>query len=129
MGSWSRRASLALFVTLALGVPAAAAPAGKFRKIYIVAAVPEGTGGVFITGNDSTLGPWNPSGALMYRDGNRRIYALEAPEGFVFEYKFTLGSWETEALGADGKPMTQNYRITVGSQQVYQHSIPGFQHR
>jgi hypothetical protein len=126
MSLWSRRASLALFTAFALS---AAAPPGKYNKVYVVATVPEGTGNVFITGNIANLGPWNPSGALMYRDGNRRIYALEAPQGFVFEYKFTLGGWETEALGEDGKPMTQNYRITVGAQQVFQHNIPGFKHR
>src|SRR4051794_26190746 len=103
MGTWSRRGALALLAAMASGAPPAAAT-GKFNKIYVVANVPEGTGNVFISGNIPNLGPWNASGALLYRDGNRRIYALEAPEGFVFEYKFTLGSWETEALGEDGKP-------------------------
>jgi hypothetical protein len=126
MQTWSRRASLALFAAFSLS---GAAPAAKFNKVYVVANVPEGTGNVFITGNIPNLGPWSATGALMYRDGGRRIYALEAPEGFVFEYKFTLGTWETEALGEDGKPMTQNYRIIVGSQQVYQHTIPAFKHR
>lgn len=126
MAIGSRRTALALLAAFAL---TGAAPAGKFNTIYIVANVPEGTGNVFITGNIPNLGPWNPSGALMYRDGNRRIYALEAQPGFVFEYKFTLGYWESEALGEDGKPMKENYRVIVGSQQVYQHTIPGFKHR
>jgi hypothetical protein len=126
MGIWSRRTALTLFAAFALS---GAAPAGKFNTIYIVANVPDGTGNVFITGNIPNLGPWNPSGALMYRDGKRRIYALEAQPGFVFEYKFTLGDWASEALGEDGKPMTHNYRVIVGSQQVYQHDVRGFKHR
>ena len=103
-----------------------AAPAQELVTAYVVAQVPEGTGTVYITGNSPVLGPWRPAGAAMYQDGARRIYALQAREGFVFEYKFTLGSWETESLGQNGRPPTENYRLVVGDQAVVQHVITGF---
>lgn len=96
------------------------------RIVYIAVAVPEGTGPVYITGSAPELGPWNPKGARMAVDGNTRIYAFKASPGTVLEYKFTLGSWATEALGANSRPQAENYRLTVGSQQIYMTTIPGF---
>lgn len=96
------------------------------RTFYIVATVPSGTGTVYITGDDPALGPWNPRGAAMTADGDKRIYKIDAPKGMKFSYKFTLGSWDREALGEDGKPRDANYTLTVGDQEIYQHAIPGF---
>lgn len=96
---------------------------------YIVAEVPEGTGKVYITGSADNLGPWHPKGQEMYEDGTRRIYAFEAPEGFVLEYKFTKGSWRSEALSDTGAELASNYRAVAGEQEVYMHTIPGFKGR
>lgn len=115
----------ALVAAMLLGVltlPAVAAA----KVIYIVAIVPAGTGTVYITGDDPLLGPWNPRGAAMTADGDKRIYKLDAPKGMKLNYKFTLGSWDREALGEDGKPRGANYTLTIGDQQIYQHIIPGF---
>lgn len=109
-----------LIALVALGSPATA------KTIYIIAIVPSDTGKVYITGNDPVLGSWNPHGAEMKADGNKRIFALDAPKGAKVSYKFTLGSWDRESLGEDGQPHADNYMLTVGDQVYYQHVIPGF---
>jgi len=96
------------------------------QTIYIAAIVPDGTGPLYITGSTPALGPWNPRGAEMIKDGKYRVYAFKAPRGTALEYKFTLGSWATEALGADGKPHSENYRLIVGGKPIYEITIPGF---
>jgi len=96
------------------------------QTVYVAAIVPDGTGPVYITGSTPALGPWNPHAVEMARDGKYRVYAFTAPRGTGLEYKFTLGSWATEALGSDGKPHQENYRLIVGAQQIYETNIAGF---
>lgn len=96
------------------------------RTVFIAATVPDGTGPLYITGSIPVLGPWNPRGAEMVKDGKYRVYAFTAPRGTPLEYKFTLGSWSTEALGEDGKPHPDNYRLIVGETSIYEVAIPGF---
>lgn len=114
-----------LFAALLPAVAATASPAAA-KTIYIIALVPPDVGKVFITGDDPVLGSWNPRGAEMKADGNKRIFAIDALKGDKFSYKFTLGSWDREALGEDGRPLATNYSLTVGNQIYYQHVIPGF---
>jgi len=102
-----------------------AAKGKKYKTIYIVAIVPEGTGDVYITGSDKMMGPWSPGKIKMYKDGNKRIYAIEAKKGYQLEYKFTLGSWESEAVNKNRVPFA-NFRLTVKDKQVHSHIIPGF---
>lgn len=111
---------LILFLIAAMASPVAA------KTVYIIAVVPPDTGKVYITGDDPVLGSWNPRGAEMKVDGNKRIFALDALRGDKFSYKFTLGSWDREALGEDGRPLAANYTLTIGEQVYYQHVIPGF---
>jgi hypothetical protein len=117
---------LAASLLAALLIAAFALGPAEAKTIYIVAIVPPDTGNVYITGDDATLGNWNPRGALMKADGNKRIFALDALKGDKLSYKFTLGSWDREALGEDGKPPAGNYTLTVGDQTYYQYIVPGF---
>ena len=119
------RPACVLLAALLLAAVAFASPAAA-KTIYIIAIVPPDTGKVYITGDDPTLGSWSPRGAEMKADGDKRIFALDAPKGAKVSYKFTLGSWDREALGENGKPLTANYTLTVGDQTYYQHVIPGF---
>src|SRR5258708_39302980 len=105
--SMLRRARV-LLVALLAAVVGLASPAVS-KTIYIIAIVPPDTGKVYITGDDPALGSWNPRGAEMKADGDKRIFALDAPKGAKFSYKFTLGSWDREALGENGKPLAANY--------------------
>ena len=58
---------------------------------------------VYITGNQQNLGFWNPSAVALrqFPDGHWET-SIGVMKGAHLEYKFTLGSWVTEALNADG---------------------------
>ena len=63
--------------------------------------LPDGV--VFITGNQDTLGQWNPGAVPLepQADGGW-VRTFTFPGGTYLEYKFTLGSWAQEALRPDG---------------------------
>lgn len=121
-----RRAfALSILACAAFGAPVA--HAGETVTNYIIAVVPEGAGKLYITGSADQLGPWKPKGYKMFEDGRKRIYAFEAEIGYTFEYKFTRGSWDSEALGEDGRPLARNHKLTVEKADgVFVHEVPGF---
>ena len=58
---------------------------------------------IYITGNQPLLGNWKPDVMPLERSGkNKWEIFLNLPAGFHLEYKFTLGSWEKEALDENG---------------------------
>jgi hypothetical protein len=85
-----------------------APPQGEQVEVTITVVVPPGTGPVFITGNEPELGPWNPRGRQMEGSGSERTIRLRVSARGLFEYKFTLGSWNREALLANGAPPPNN---------------------
>jgi enterochelin esterase-like enzyme len=91
----------------------------------IEAVVPEGTPGVYLTGNLDSLGPWKPDALLMEGEGRTRVAHVTAPEGTEFEYKLTLGSWEREALGPSGMVMA-NFRLRIEDGASARHEIGDF---
>ncbi|MEH0153822.1 alpha/beta hydrolase-fold protein [Limibacter armeniacum] len=64
---------------------------------------------VYITGNDSLLGNWNPGKVKMKAKGNGQWEKTVAvlPET-PLAFKFTLGSWEREGADANGQPLPDN---------------------
>ena len=83
-------------------------------QVTIHAAVPSGTGTVYLTGNCARLGDWNPAGLAMDGAGTERVATFSLPRGTELEYKFTLGSWDREALGPSGQ-VVPNHQLTVES--------------
>ena len=68
---------------------------------------------IYIAGGHPQLGNWHPGKTVLERrDGNTWELSLQFPPGTDLMYKFTLGSWETEALNADGT-VPGNYLLTV----------------
>ena len=58
---------------------------------------------VFITGNDSLLGYWNPDAVKCLKiNDSTWSKSFKFGKGKNLEYKFTKGSWELEALDNDG---------------------------
>lgn len=60
------------------------------------------TSKVYIVGNVAELGNWQPDLVALEKTGKKnwnRTFRL--PKNFRLEYKFTKGSWTTEALGTD----------------------------
>jgi lysophospholipase L1-like esterase len=72
--------------------------AQEMRTLTIVATVPEGSGTVFLTGNQPELGPWNPALLAMEGMGRERTATLQVEEGTEVRFKFTEGSWAREAV-------------------------------
>jgi predicted alpha/beta superfamily hydrolase len=81
---------------------------------------------VHITGNQQNLGFWNPSAVAMrqFPDGHWEK-SIGVLQGTPLEYKFTLGSWETEARDANGN-VVPNGMLDVEKDSVISIVIPGW---
>jgi enterochelin esterase-like enzyme len=80
---------------------------------------------VYVTGNIEALGPWDPDGVLLKGSGSTRIATLEIAHGHAFEYKFTLGSWEREAVDAHGIVLP-NQTLQVDADAVVDVAVESF---
>ena len=87
--------------------------------------VPEGTGLVYLAGNLPELGPWRPDGRAMQGAGRERSTEVTAPPGTTFEYKFTLGTWDREALGPAGT-VPPNHQLVVSRDTLVAHEVAAF---
>jgi predicted alpha/beta superfamily hydrolase len=87
--------------------------------------VPRGTGTVYLAASLPELGPWRPDGIMMTGAGRERTARLTAPAGTTVEYKFTLGSWQREALTPSGT-IPPGYRLRLDRDTVLVHRIAGF---
>ncbi|MHC1737648.1 MAG: alpha/beta hydrolase-fold protein [Ignavibacteriaceae bacterium] len=67
---------------------------------------------IFISGNHASLGNWNP-GQVSLEKLNDSVWSKEFsfPSGTKLEFKFTKGSWNSEALNED-KSVPGNYSFT-----------------
>lgn len=128
------RFSPALALILVIGIVACAGDESTERDaesvadccaVTIRATVPEGTGTLYISGSLPELGPWDPAGLALIGDGTERVAHVHAPQGTDFEYKFTLGKWDNEALGPDGL-VPDNHRIIVDGELEASHQITSF---
>jgi len=81
------------------------------------------TSTVFITGSMEALGNWNPSAIKMRPLKNHRWrYCIQGKIPSMIEYKFTLGSWDREAGGANGLPL-QNFILKPKGDTLVEHPI------
>lgn len=97
----------------------------EYVRITITAFVPEDTPTVYLVGNLPELGPWDPGAHAMEGEGTTRRAVLNAPPDYALQYKFTLGSWEREALGPSGAIMP-NFTLAVKDGASASHDIQGF---
>jgi pimeloyl-ACP methyl ester carboxylesterase len=93
--------------------------------VTIRARVPDGTGKIYLSGSIPELGPWRADARLMSGTGRHRTVEVPLAPGTTLEYKFTLGSWDREALTSAGK-IPANYRLTVARDTVVTHEVPAF---
>jgi enterochelin esterase-like enzyme len=91
----------------------------------IRAAVPAGTGKVYLSGNIPKLGPWRADALLMSGTGRERSVRITVPPGTALEYKFTLGRWDREALDAAGT-VPPNYQLTLARNTTVAHTVAAF---
>jgi predicted alpha/beta superfamily hydrolase len=79
--------------------------------------------GVYITGNQDELGGWNPL-AVPMQNVSGKLYKkeIQVADGTRIEYKFTKGSWETEAMFEPGV-VPDNCIADIKSDTVLKHTI------
>ncbi len=83
---------------------------------------------VFISGNNPSLGNWNPSKVLLLRINDSTWQkTLSFNRKASLEYKFTLGSWNNEALNADGS-VPSNHTLQVVKDTTILISISKWKH-
>lgn len=99
-----------LAMSACTGMPGAPA---DLTSVTITAEVPNGTGPVYLSGNLESLGPWAPDALPMSGEGRIRKVSVSVPYGHTLEYKFTLGTWDREALGPSGMVMA-NFILPAG---------------
>lgn len=100
-------------------------PAPQCCTATIRVTVPAGTGTVYLAGSLPELGPWRPDGLALAGEGRERSVQLTAPAGTTVEYKFTLGSWDREAVGPAGV-VPPNYRLLLQQDTVVTHELTDF---
>ncbi len=65
---------------------------------------------IYIVGNQPEVGNWNPQSVEMESKGNYVWQkTISIAKGTRIEYKFTKGSWATEALGENGTVPSNSY--------------------
>jgi predicted alpha/beta superfamily hydrolase len=118
-------AAILAVASIAQGQQPAREPAPQCCTATIRVRVPEGTGTLYLAGSLPELGPWRPDGLAMAGAGRERSAQVNAPRGTSFEYKFTLGTWDREAVGNSGV-VPPNHRLLFAGDTTVVHEIAGF---
>ncbi|MDX1701579.1 MAG: alpha/beta hydrolase-fold protein, partial [Melioribacteraceae bacterium] len=77
---------------------------------------------IYISGNEPALGNWSPDSIELEKKKEYWEKELEFSSGELIEFKFTLGSWETEALDDAGK-IPKNREIVITSDTIVTYYI------
>lgn len=85
----------AAYAALGLGPP---------RRVTFRVTAPAVASGdtVYVAGGVQALGGWAPDGLALRYDGEAWVRTVRLREGMPVEYKFTRGTWETEATDVAG---------------------------
>ena len=118
-------AALLTLASTASATPPVQAPATQCCTATIRVRVPAGQSTVYLAGSLPELGPWRPDGMAMAGGGRERTTQVTAPPGTILEYKFTLGTWDREALGPAGT-VPPNHRLILERDTVVVHEIANF---
>ncbi|HKJ70094.1 MAG TPA: DUF5687 family protein, partial [bacterium] len=82
---------------------------------------------VYIAGDHAQLGEWDPREvSLVRRADSSWVITRTFPENTALRYKFTLGSWETEAVNAGGR-ILDVATLTVRNDTTLTVHVAGFQ--
>jgi S-formylglutathione hydrolase FrmB len=114
-----------MYSSLLFGLALATAPAPQCCVVTVHARVPQGTGPVYIAGSLPDLGPWHPDGRLLEGSGRERSVRVTVPAGTSFHYKFTLGTWDREALDSAGK-VPWDYQVAITRDTDLVNEVAGF---
>lgn len=71
------------------------------------------TSKVFIAGNHKKLGKWNPGAIRLEIENDKWVKEFKFAGGEQLEFKFTRGTWSTEALNDDSTRTSNNFLDVV----------------
>ncbi len=92
-------------------------------KFIVISHLPKQNSKVYVTGDNQTLGNWNPSLISLNKiNDSTWTTNLSFNSGTPILFKFTLGGWQNEALDANGN-VPDNHRLTVKSDTTLQFII------
>lgn len=84
-------------------------------EVRLEVSAPDEIEQVFLTGSLERLGPWKPDALPMNsRVAGRHTATVAIKSGETFEYKFTLRSWDREAVGPFGMALS-HFRLADGA--------------
>jgi predicted alpha/beta superfamily hydrolase len=118
-----------LLLTLISAVTAHAGPTTGFAQsavratIELIAPSLPDSATVYVTGSLPALGSWNPAAIRLPSVGGhtwRLTITLDRPTSI--EYKFTRGSWASEAADSSGTPLT-NFAARISSDTVLTNTV------
>lgn len=125
MISFSTATTMLAAACVSLAACAPQTPSSAEDAIQFRVNVPADTPTVFMTGNLDSLGPWSADALAMTGDGTTRMASMTVPDGHTLEYKFTLGSWDREAVDARNFTLP-NFRLEPGDRQPPTHTLVKF---
>ncbi|HUX60091.1 MAG TPA: alpha/beta hydrolase-fold protein [Ignavibacteriaceae bacterium] len=89
----------------------------KIKFIVITSDIGK-QGDVYITGNTAKLGNWDASSVPLNKiNDSTWSKVFEFNDSTTIQYKFTRGTWQSEALTSDGK-IPSNYKLKVTKDTV-----------
>ncbi|HLF20200.1 MAG TPA: alpha/beta hydrolase-fold protein [Bacteroidota bacterium] len=101
-----------MFFAFALSVPSASQECSVTLKVVVPRSTPADAK-IFVAGNHPKLGDWDPGRIELLRENDSAWAITEIfPKGSQLEYKVTRGSWNKQAIYAEGV-IPGNFRLTV----------------
>lgn len=90
-------------------------------QVTLTLTVPENSGDVYITGNQSAIGSWNPQKIKLNKtnETTRQITFTTYPD---LKFKFTKGSWETEGK-IDGIEEGKDVALSINKNRTLNYTI------
>lgn len=90
-------------------------------EVTLVVTVPKNSGDVYITGNQTSIGRWNPQKIKLNKKSEitRQITFTTYPD---LRFKFTKGSWQTEAI-VDGIEEGKDIQLAIKGNTMLDYTI------
>ena len=90
-------------------------------EVTLTVTIPENSGDVYITGNQTSIGSWNPQKIKLDKtnETTRQITFKTYPD---LRFKFTRGSWETEGI-IDGIEEGKDVSLSLNKNTTLKYTI------
>lgn len=74
---------------------------------------------IYVAGNHKELGEWNPAKIAFTKKSSLWTVTIQVPEDTPLEYKFTRGSWASEAVDSLGRTPGNNHLLVLSDTTVH----------